>query len=81
MHYVLPPIMEHFLIPSDKPSMLPKENRACLQLECPNPKYVPHASMCETRQRQGDFVQCIQNNQMGQFSLTAMSEMMAGQGS
>lgn len=34
--------------------MLLKENRVCLQLECPNPKYVPQASMWETRQRQGD---------------------------
>lgn len=35
------PPQEHFLIPSDKPSTPLKENRVCLQLECPNPKYVP----------------------------------------
>lgn len=35
------PPQEHFLIPSNKPSTPLKENRVCLQLECPNPKYVP----------------------------------------
>lgn len=38
------PPQEHFLIPFDKPGMSLKENRFCLQLECPNPKYVPQTA-------------------------------------
>lgn len=62
MHYVLPPNKEHFLIPSEQTQHAAKGEQSLPAARVPKSKIRATASMCEARQRQGDFARCIQNN-------------------
>jgi len=69
------PPRERFLTPSDKPSLPLRENRVCLQLECPNPKYVPQPACA----RPGRFCTVYPEQPDGTVFMQSDRSLMAGQ--